>query len=207
MWRLLIETAVLRKSENIQPNLAGAWMRAILTDTPYPLTLLAALIMRLRADHDVNALRVAILKSILVQNFKMEAPVSIDTDFKDPGYLLGRLFAVYEQVQTAALGREVNATIKDKFYGSASAQPRKIFPLLDRGSAPHLSKIGKQRPGLKVNLEKLLGEIMEAMSPDKDPFPASLAEKSQALFALGYYHQRNEFFRKSDKPAAEAATP
>src|SRR6266480_3213078 len=72
MWRMLIETAVLRKSDNIQPNLAGEWMRAILTDTPYPLTLLSTLIMRLRADHDVNALRVAILKSILIKNFNME---------------------------------------------------------------------------------------------------------------------------------------
>jgi CRISPR-associated protein Csd1 len=196
---MLIETAVLRKSDNIQPNLAGEWMRAILTDTSYPLTLLSSLIMRLRADHDVNALRVAILKSILIKNFKMEAPVSFDPEFTEPGYLLGRLFAVYEQIQVAALGRNVNATIKDKFYGAASSQPRKVFHILESGSANHLSKIGKQKPGLRVNLEKAVGAIMEIMSPDKDPFPASLPDSSQALFGLGYYHQRNEFFRKSEK--------
>jgi CRISPR-associated protein Csd1 len=205
MWRMLIETAVLRKSENVQPNLAGEWMRAILTDAPYPLTLLSTLIMRLRADHDVNALRVAILKSILIKNFNMEVPVSLDTECGERGYLLGRLFAVYEQIQTAALGRNVNATIKDKFYGAASAQPRKVFRMLEAGSANHLSKIGKQRPGLKVNLEKAVGAIMEAMSPQGDPFPASLPEKSQALFGLGYYHQRNEFFKKSEKSAPEEA--
>jgi CRISPR-associated protein Csd1 len=205
MWRMLVETAVLRKSDNIQPNLAGEWMRAILTDSPYPLTLLSTLIMRLRADHDVNALRVAILKSILIKNFKMEVPVSLDPECKEPGYLLGRLFAVYEQIQTAALGRNVNATIKDKFYGSAAAQPRKVFHMLESGSANHLSKIGKQRPGLKVNLEKAVGAIMGAMSPDDDPFPASLPDKSQALFGLGYYHQRNEFFKKSEKSRPEEA--
>jgi CRISPR-associated protein Csd1 len=205
MWRMLVETAVLRKSDNIQPNLAGEWMRAILTDSPYPLTLLSTLIMRLRADHDVNALRVAILKSILIRNFKMEVPVSLDPECKEPGYLLGRLFAVYEQIQTAALGRNVNATIKDKFYGSAAAQPRKVFHMLESGSANHLSKIGKQRPGLKVNLEKAIGAIMGAMSPDDDPFPASLPDKSQALFGLGYYHQRNEFFKKSEKSRPEEA--
>ena len=96
MWRLLIETAVLRKSENIQPNLAGEWLRAILTGAPYPLTLLSTLIMRLRADHDVNALRVAMLKSVLIRNFEMEVPVSLDVENKDSGYLLGRLFAAYE---------------------------------------------------------------------------------------------------------------
>jgi CRISPR-associated protein Csd1 len=46
---------------------------------------------------------------------------------------------------------------------------------------------------------------MEAMSADGDPFPASLPEKSQALFGLGYYHQRNEFFKKSEKSRPEEA--
>jgi CRISPR-associated protein Csd1 len=64
MWRMLIETAALRKSKNIQPNLAGNWMRAILTGAPYPLTLLSALVIRIRADHDINALRAGMLKSI-----------------------------------------------------------------------------------------------------------------------------------------------
>src|SRR6185312_11180351 len=149
VWRMLIETAVLRKSENIQPNLAGEWLRAILAGAPYPRTLLSTLIMRLRADHDVNALRVGMLKSVLVRNFEMEVPVALDPAFTDQGYLLGRLFALYEQVQSAALGRGVNATIKDKYYGAASAQPRKVFHLLESGSANHLSKIGKQKPGLK----------------------------------------------------------
>src|SRR6476659_4181701 len=203
---MLIETAVLRKSENIQPSLAGEWMRAILTDTPYPLTLLSTLIMRLRADHDINALRVAILKSILIKNFNMEVPVSFDPECRETGYLLGRLFAVYEQIQTAALGRNVNATIKDKFYGAASAQPRKVFRMLEAGSANHLSKIGKQKPGLRVNFEKTIGSIMVSMSPSDDPFPAALPDKSQALFGLGYYHQRNEFFKKFEKsPSEEAA--
>jgi CRISPR-associated protein Csd1 len=205
MWRMLIETAVLRKSENIQPNLAGEWLRAILSGSPYPRTLLSAIIMRLRADHDVNALRVAMLKSVLVRNFDMEVPVAIDPAFAEQGYLLGRLFALYEQVQTAALGRNVNATIKDKYYGAASAQPRKVFHLLESGSANHLSKIGKQKPGLKVSLEKQIGAIMNMMDPAKDPFPASLPDKSQALFGLGYYHQRNEFFRKSEKTTSEDA--
>lgn len=206
MRRLLIETAVLGKPENIQPNLAGEWMRAILTGAPYPLSLLSSVIMRLRADHEVNALRVAILKSVLIRNFKVEAPVSLDPNFKDPGYVLGRLFAVYEQIQVAALGTGVNATIKDKFYGAASAQPRKVFHILDAGSANHLSKVGKQSPGRRINLEKAIAAIMDLMEPASDPYPACLPDKSQALFALGYYHQRNEFFRKAaEKSEAEEA--
>jgi CRISPR-associated protein Csd1 len=47
---------------------------------------------------------------------------------------------------------------------------------------------------------------MEVMSPGDDPFPMTLPDKSQAMFALGYYHQRNELFRKSEKPTPEETT-
>ena len=179
-------------------------MNVIRGDSPIRV-LLSTLIMRLRADHDVNAMRIAMLKSILIRNYHMEVPVALDPRCTEQGYLLGRLFALYEQVQTAALGYNVNATIKDKYYGAASAQPRKIFHVLESGSANHLSKIGKQKPGLKVNLEKQISTIMDLMEPGKDPFPASLPDKSQALFGLGYYHQRNEFFGKVNKSIPEGA--
>ncbi|MDR3528460.1 MAG: type I-C CRISPR-associated protein Cas8c/Csd1 [Rhizomicrobium sp.] len=210
LWRYLIELAVLGKRENIPPNLAGEWLRGILSGTPYPATLLSAVLMRLRADRDVNAYRIAMLKAVLVRNMKKEnTPVALDLENREKGYLLGRLFAVYEQVQTAALGRDVNATIKDKFYGAASAQPRKVFCLLDKGSANHLAKVGKTSPGRRVNLEKDIAAIMDVMAPGEDPFPAALSSADQALFGLGYYHQRSEYFksRKDASAPAEEHTP
>jgi CRISPR-associated protein Csd1 len=204
LWRYLIETAVLGKRENISPNLAGEWMRAILAGTHYPLTLLSSTLMRLRSDKQVNAYRVAVLKAVLARNFEMEnTPVGLDLENRDKGYLLGRLFAVYEQIQSAALGGHVNATIKDKFYGSASAQPRKVFALLEKSSANHLAKLGKQAPGYRVMLEKDVAAIMEAMSPAENPFPAALSAQEQALFGLGYYHQRSEFFKPRKAAAQE----
>lgn len=201
LWKYLRETAVLGKAENVLPNLAGAWMRAILTGGHYPMALFASILARIRADGDINARRASILKALLKRNFNLsdkEAPVAFDAENANRGYLLGRLFAVYEHIQSAALGRNVNATIKDKYYGSASAQPRKVFPLLDRGSANHLSKIAKQKPGYKVNLEKDISAIMAMMSPGQDPYPPALSSEEQALFSLGYYHQRNEFFKKPE---------
>ena len=199
LWRYLIELAAQGKRENVLPNLAGAWMRAILAGTPYPLTLLSTTLMRIRADGEVNVLRAAILKAVLVRNFNREVPVALDPDNRNRGYLLGRLFAAYEEIQRAALGK-INASIRDKFYGAASAAPHKVFALLDRGSANHLAKVRKENPGREMNLRRSLAAIMDLMAPADAPFPASLSANEQALFGLGYYHQQSEFF----KPRAKA---
>lgn len=212
IWRLLIETAVLRKSDNIPPQLAGEMLRAVLSGGRYPATLLSTLLMRLRADGDVNALRVAMLKAVVARNRRVdvsptteEPPVSLDPDCKEPGYLLGRLFAEYERAQSAALGHNVNATVKDKYYGAASSTPQTVFPLLDRGAAPHIAKLRKERRGMAILVEKEIAAIMDRLSPGRDPFPRSLPPAQQALFALGYYHQRAKHFeKKPDAGSVEA---
>lgn len=203
LWRYLSELAVQGKRENVPPLVAGEWMRAILAGTPYPLTLLSTVLMRIRADGAINALRVAMLKSVLIRNFAKEVPVALDPTNRNKGYILGRLFAVYEEVQRAALGGNLNATIKDKFYGAASAAPQKVFRTLDAGAQNHFGKLRKQSPGRAVNLEKLLGGIVELMDPNEDPIPAALGAAEQALFGIGYYHQRSDFFRKHDDKTPE----
>jgi CRISPR-associated protein Csd1 len=200
IWRLLIETASQRKSENIPPNLAGEWLRAILTGAPYPLTLLSTLLMRLRADHDVNALRAAILKSVLIRNFEMEVPVSLDPKNDDPGYLLGRLFAVLEKTQTLAQG-SVNASIKDRYYGAASATPRTVFPLLLRLNVHHQGKAEGKSKGLAGYFAQQLSEIMNKLPTE---FPATLNLRRQGTFALGYFHQMN--WRKNAEASEPATT-
>lgn len=199
LWKYLLETAVLHKRENVPPKLAGDWMHAILTGQRYPQTLLATVLMRMRADKTISARRVSILRALLIRNLNLEeeAPVALDPDNSNRGYRLGRLFALYEYIQSAAQGGKINATIKDKFYGSASTRPRSVFPLLDKGSVHHLSKISKQSPGRRVNLEKRLGSIVQKMTPEEDPFPSTLPLADQALFALGYHHQRNAMFEQS----------
>jgi CRISPR-associated protein Csd1 len=204
LWRCLIEAASQRKSENIPPNLAGEWLRAILTGSPYPLTLLATVLMRLRADKDVNALRVAMLKAVLcTQPNAKEVPVSLDPANKDPGYLLGRLFATYEYAQTQALPG-INATIRDKYYGTASATPRAVFPLLQRSTTHHLAKLRKEKYGLAVNIDRRIGEIFE-LADAGNLFVPTLTAQRQALFAVGYYHQKNDFYRRKDDANATVA--
>jgi CRISPR-associated protein Csd1 len=203
IWRCLIEAAVQHKSENIPPSLAGEWLPAILTGARYPLTLQSTVLMRLRADKDITALRAAILKSVLVSKGE-QVPVSLDPENRDPGYLLGRLFALYEHIQTAALGRNLNSTIKDKFYGAAAATPRKVFTLLDKGSVNHLSKLAKKNKAYAISLEKQIASIMEHFSPSAGPFPAFLTADQQSLFAVGYYHQK---FSATENQAHSEETP
>jgi CRISPR-associated protein Csd1 len=199
LWRYLIELAVQGKRENIPPLIAGEWMRTILTGSNYPLTLLSTTLMRIRADGEVSALRAAILKSVLTRNLSMEAPVALDPASTDTGYVLGRLFAAYENIQRAALGRNVNATIRDKFYGSASAAPARVFGALSKNAFAHLSKVRKERPALAHYLQEGVQQITELLDASKEPFPASLPQQAQAMFALGYYHQ------SSFRPATEQA--
>lgn len=210
IWRCLIETAAQRKPENIPPNLAGEWLRAILTGGHYPLTLLSTLLMRLRADKDVNALRVAILKAVLVTREMKEVPVSLDPENKDPGYLLGRLFAAYEHAQTQALGGKVNATIRDKYYGTASATPRAVFPLLQRTTTHHLARLRKNKPPTARWLDDQICDIFELADADR-LFVPTLVAAQQALFAVGYYHQKSRFKydpdRRKDTTTAETEAP
>ncbi|MGB2681089.1 MAG: type I-C CRISPR-associated protein Cas8c/Csd1 [Candidatus Competibacter sp.] len=201
--RLLKSTAAQNESKNIPPLLTGETLRAILTGMPYPQSLLIAALQRIRAEQGaVNFVRAALIKAILVRNARFYAPnqpeVAVSLDLQNPniGYRLGRLFAVLERAQeTASPG--LNATIRDKFYGSASATPVTAFPYLLKLKNHHLNKL---TAGQVIWLENLIGQILEAITQ----FPANLNLDDQGRFAIGYYHQRQDFFTK--KPSDNLST-
>ena len=114
--------------------------------------------------------------------------MSLDRDETHPAYRLGRLFAVYERVQRAALGA-VNASIRDGFYGAASATPATVFPLLSRKCAHHLATLRRndRRRGLAHWYEKEIDAIVDGIGTT---FPRILRLDDQGRFALGYHHQR-----------------
>ena len=200
--RLLVNTvAALEKWDNIPPLLAGEVARAVLAGTPYPRTLLANAIMRLRAGDDpATGWHAAVIRAVLTRSYG-ETPMGLSTTEENPGYRLGRLFAVLEEAQERALGR-VNASIRDRYFGAASATPASVFPLLLRGVQNHLGKLRKDEPGSAQSVEIKLGEIMSGIATD---LPRTLKLEDQGRFAIGYYHQRSERFRKKGEAAADAA--
>ncbi|ULA58348.1 MAG: Type I-C CRISPR-associated protein Cas8c/Csd1 [Nitrospira sp.] len=208
VFRLLLASAVQGKSENIPPNLGGDVMRAILAGNPYPTILLQGVVRRIRAEQskrdertgklmqNVTHARAALIKACLnrqgrsLKIAQKEVAVSLDFTNCNSGYRLGRLFAVLEKTQEEA-NPGINSTIRERFYGSASATPLTAFPILMKLKNHHIAKL--ENPGRKINLERLIGEIMEGVND----FPAHLSLADQGRFAVGYYHQRQAFFSKT----------
>ena len=196
-WHLLIETAAQHKSENIPPLLSGELMRAILNGTRYPSSLMSAILIRIRAEQgEVSAMRAAILRGILARDCRLgfeqkEVPMSLDEQDTNPAYRLGRWFAELEAIQRHALPG-LNATIRDRFYGSASSAPARIFPVLIRNAMNHLASLRKdgKAGGHEKRLEAIIAGVEHSL-------PRSLRIEDQARFAIGYYHQRASRFTKS----------
>lgn len=203
LWQLAAATA--RESKEVSPHVPAMLVGAALRGLPLPVSLLAACCGRLRAEGSggFRPERLALIRLCLNRS-DQEKPMSeqLDRDLKDPAYLCGRLLAVFERLQFFAL-RDVNATVVDRYYGTASTAPATVFPRLVRSAEQHLSKLHGEKPGLGVNIQKEIEEIITDLPP---AFPLTLSLRDQGRFALGFYHQRADYRRQSQERKAAAAT-
>jgi CRISPR-associated protein Csd1 len=170
-------------------------MKSILAGTTYPLTLLSAAVRRCRAEREITYPRAALIKGVLAREARYyrkidkEVGMALDPGNTNVGYRLGRLFATLEKIQEEA-NPGINATIRERFYGAASSIPVAAFPHLMKLKNHHLAKL--ENRGRAVNLEKIIGEIVCGI----EDFPAHLDLHDQGRFAIGYYHHRQDFFKK-----------
>ncbi len=198
LWLLLRQTA--REAKDIPPTLAAPLLRAVVTGARYPEALFAAVLRRIAADRRIDYPRACVLKGYLNRNLNREVTMSLDKDRPDPSYRLGRLFAALEKTQKDALGEKLNKTIRDSYYGTASATPVTVFPRLLRTYQHHLAKL---EGGLRVHRERLVQEILSSL----DGFPAHFGLADQGLFAIGYYHQTRDFYTKAAPASGNTPNP
>ena len=176
-----------------------------------PDELLAQLARRNRAERNVDRDRATLIKLVLTTQYPNQMTnmncLNEDPQFTEQldrtAYYCGRLLAQLEQIQIQALGRDVNATLIDRFYGAASATPGKVLGKLVENAQPHLARIRKDKRGTYEALQQQIEDILCNISPEDGKFPTTLNMVQQSIFALGYYHQRAHN-RKQAKDGAAA---
>lgn len=195
---LLRETVNLNSRDKApSPAMAGATARAIFSGGQYPVSLLEAVMLRIRAERDITWGRAAILKAYYMRNPNDDCPkevltVSLNEASTNSAYTLGRLFSIYEAVQRSA-NPGINATIKDKYFNSAAAMPASIFPVLNNLYQKHLRKLDA---GMRVYYDKQVSALKGVLG---ESYPARMTLAQQGSFDLGYYHQTQKRYMKKEE--------
>ena len=194
--RLLGNLVLDGKMENLPSDLIAQITDAALNNRVLPVSLLQAALRRNKAEQKITYGRASLLKAYInrairagrLKNMK-ELTMSLDRNRQDIGYVLGRLFAVLEKTQAEA-NPGLNATIADRYFGSASSTPIAVFGTLMRLLPHHLNKL--EFEGRAVQLQWEIRQILEHCQR----FPNYLNLEQQGLFAIGYYHETQFLFTK-----------
>lgn len=192
--------------KSIVPSLrAQELYEAAVMGRPFPRTLLDSALKRLRAGEDFTRPRIAVIKAVLNRTHQNDASwkeitMSLDPDNVEPGYRLGRLFAVLEKLQADAINSP-NATIVDRYFGAACATPAVVFPRLMKMAQHHASK-SQRGDWYQRQIQEIVGGLGAA-----DAFPRTLKLHQQGLFSVGYYHQRADLYTSKKTEAALEQSP
>ena len=115
----------------------------------------------------------------------------LDKENTNQGYLCGRLFAVLDKIQGDANGQH---SIKERYMNAASATPAAVFATILNLSQHHSEKLSQ---GRNIFFEKTKQEIIAKL--EADGFPTHLDLQDQGRFFVGYYHQLQDFYAKSEE--------
>ncbi|HWR24062.1 MAG TPA: type I-C CRISPR-associated protein Cas8c/Csd1 [Feifaniaceae bacterium] len=210
-WLLKETVHPMSKDSASSPLLEGAVLRAILSDADYPEALMQNILLRVRAEHDVSRGKAAILKAYLLQNQKTDfeteevAKVSLNEGCNVLPYVLGRLFAALEFIQTDSSETEIGANIKKKYFSTACDTPALIFNELLKQYPVYLNRMKSE--GKRIFYSNLVLDLMGRLPApnEREAFPARLNNAEQCQFLLGYHHQLQRFYQKRPAASSEAA--
>ena len=189
----LAATTVRDAKKDLTPHVMRSLFRATLAGGPLPTDLMVRAIQRIRAGDTLTHARAALIKVVLTRSSlahehgtsEENSMTKLNEAHPSPAYHCGRLLAVLENAQRAAMPG-LKTTIVDRFYGAASTAPVSVFGRLLGGAQAHLSKLERDRPGAWRRLEQQIEDVIAGL----EGFPATLTLSEQGLFAMGFYHQR-----------------
>jgi CRISPR-associated protein Csd1 len=192
------------KNETTSSRIAVHLWHASLKNTSPPLWILTAILKRIRimentddkkSKESITPERAALIRLILNRNNKGGIMIKekLDSENTNAAYVCGRIFAVLESIQRAALGKEINAGIRERFFSFASTNPSPAFGRLMKMSQNHLTKLKGEKAGLAVILDKELAGLFSKINE----FPAVFSLEEQGQFAIGYYHQKQDTFSRA----------
>jgi CRISPR-associated protein Csd1 len=191
-------------------KLLGDLARAVLTGLDYPQSLLPIVLDRFRSDRRLTPARLGLVKGCINRHRRIagglepEIAMSLDETSNEPGYLLGRLFALLENMQELSRGTagRNQPTIRDRFMSAASVTPLSVFPYLLNLEGAHERKAKRDRPGIAHAAARNLGALINRVGD----FPSQLNPHQQGLFFIGYHHQRQARFAGRAEDSAESET-
>ncbi|MDR0383950.1 MAG: type I-C CRISPR-associated protein Cas8c/Csd1 [Christensenellaceae bacterium] len=210
IWQILDSTVssviTKKRGDNVNPSFAGALSESIVNCYPYPNGMYAEILMRVKTDVSASDYltnkRISFIKAYIVRkdrknNTKEEIKVELHKGSDSVAYGIGRIFAILEMAQQDAIGKDMNTTIKDRYFASACGTPAAVFPILLVGYQNHLSKLGndEKKKWLAIRYEKLLQEIFPKVG---ESFPKQLDLDGQGRFIIGYYQQKTALWTKQE---------
>jgi CRISPR-associated protein Csd1 len=151
-----------------------------------------------RAFRTLDKLACSILKAWLIRKEMYDKHIKkeevsmkeyLNDQNHNSAYLAGRMMAVYAKIQEEASG-DVGANVIQRFYTAASTSPALVIGRLSTLSQYHLSKLNK---GANIYFTNILANISSMV---EFGFPKSMNLEQQSQFALGYYQQIADIYKK-----------
>ena len=199
MWQLVDSLA----RDEPPPGRAVELMRRALHGDPLGLSMLGAALGRMRVEQGkdrLKAVRAGLIRLMVNDEIgrdgKGEQTMGAELNEAEshPAYLCGRLLAMFDGLQYAASGSNLNQTVADRYYTLASTYPQLAFPKVEDLGMKHLRKLRRDKPGAAVRIEREMDEVREKLAGVYPP-PLKLAD--QGRFALGFHHQRGSSIKKA----------
>lgn len=139
----------------------------------------------------------AVIKKYIYDYKREDTKMSLDQDKKDRSYQYGRLLAVLEKIEKDTYSkdekRETNAIRMQSVFVKRPAYASKI--IIEQLNNSYFTKLRRDKPGLSVKYDKMIGQIMNILSEYEEDYNKPLTE----TYLLGYYLQRNAFYEKNNQ--------